>query len=71
MEPYLVCVFLRPTPKEREDSKSEEMVVDGKVVLAKDTSHAGTKALRLVPKEYENVDDRLEVRILPFQKCCK
>lgn len=55
----------------REDGKSEEMVVDGKVVLAKDQSHASTKALRLVPKEFENVDDRLEVRVLPFQRNCK
>lgn len=71
MEPFLVCVFIKPTIKESEDGASSKLVVESKTVMAKDSGHAAAKALKYVPEEYENIDDRLEVRVIPFQKSCK
>lgn len=70
MEPYLVCVFLRPTKKE-EEGVGHKIIVECKTVLAKDQAHAASKALKYVPDEFEGVDERLEVRVLSFQKCCR
>lgn len=71
MEPFLICVFVKPTPKEAEDGASAKLIVECKTVMAKDSSHASAKALKYVPEEYENIDDRLEVRVIPFQRTCK
>lgn len=71
MEPYLVCVFLKPTPKEAEEGATSKLVLESKTVMAKDQGHAASKALKFVPEEYENMDERLEVRVLPFQRTCK
>lgn len=68
MEPYLVCVFVTPTAKEKEDGAGSKLVVEGKTVMAKDAAHASAKALKFVPEEFENMDDRLEVRVLAFQR---
>ena len=66
MKPYLVAVVLEPTKKEAEEGGVAKLVVEGKVVLAKDNTQAGTKALKLVGSEYDNLDDRLTVYVLPF-----
>lgn len=71
MEPYLVCIFLRPTVKESEEGVSSKIIVDSKTVMAKDQAHAASKALKYVPEEFEGVDERLEVRVLQFQKSCR
>lgn len=68
MEPYFVVVLLQPTKKEEEEGAVAKVVVNAALVLAKDTGGAVAKALKLVPKEYENLDARLVVRVLPFQK---
>jgi len=66
MEPYLVVVVLNPTKKEEEDGKAPTVLVEPKCVLAKDQGQAVAKALKFVPKEYDNCDSRLEVRVLRF-----
>jgi hypothetical protein len=71
MEPYLVCVFLRPTPKQAEDGEVAILVVPATTVLAKDNNQAAVKAMKLVGSEYDGKEERLEVRVLPFQKCCR
>jgi len=71
MEPYIVCVFLRPTPKAAEEGEIAKIVVEGKTVLAKDHNQAAVKAMKLVPPEYDGQEERCEVRVLPFQRCCK
>lgn len=71
MEPYLVTVFLRPTPKQAEDGEVSTLVVPATTVLAKDNNQAAVKAMKLVGSEYDGKEDRLEVRVLPFQKCCR
>ncbi len=71
MEPYLVCVFLKPTPKAAEEGEIAKIVVDGKTVLAKDQNQAAVKAMKLVSPEFDGMEERLEVRVLPFQKPCK
>ena len=66
MKPYLVAVVLEPTTKEKEEGGVAKLIVEGKTVLAKDNTQAGTKALKLVGPEYDNLDDRLTVYVLPF-----
>ena len=68
MEPYLVCVFLRPTQREEEEGKVPEIVVKPELILARDSGLATAKALGLVPDNFKNFDDRLEVRCIIFQK---
>lgn len=68
MEPYLVCVMLLPTKNEMDDGKSPTLVVETTTVLATDQGQAVAKALKLVQPPNDNLDSRLVVRVLPFQK---
>lgn len=69
MDLYLVAVILVPTKKQREEGEQQAMlVVQPTAVVAKDEQHATMKAIRLVPDEHANKDDRLEVRVIPFRK---
>lgn len=71
MEPFLVAVFLRPTPKQVEEGDVEVLVVPATTVLARDNNQAAVKAMKLVGAEYDGKEDRLEVRVLPFQRPTK
>ena len=71
MLPYLVVVVLKPTKDESDRGVQPKIVVEAKTVLANDQGHATSKALKSVPTEYENFDDRLEVSVLPFQRVGK
>lgn len=67
MKPYLVTVVLQPTRKQVDEGTGvTQVVVPAQTVLARDESSAKMKAGRLVPEEYTDVDDRLEVYVLPF-----
>ncbi len=69
MELYLVAVILQPTKKQRdEDGTVPVVIVQPQAVMAKDEQQAAMKAVRFVPEEHANKDDRLEVRVLPFRK---
>lgn len=68
MELFLVAVVLNPTQKEQENGAVPLVVVEPKAVLARDKASAQAKALKSVPKEYENADARLEVRVVQFQR---
>ena len=68
MEPYLVVVILNPTKKQaEEEGLTATIVVQPQAVMAKDEKHATVRAMRLVPEEFADKDDRLEVRVLPFR----
>ena len=68
MDVYLVCVLLNPTSKDREESGAvPKIVVQPQAVMAKDANQASMKAYRFVPDEYSAMEDRLEVRLLPFR----
>ena len=71
MEPYLVTVFLTPSKKEADEGVAPKLVVKADTVLAKDVGDATSKAYRLVPVGYEDIESRLEVRVLPFQRVNK
>ena len=71
MEPYLVCVFLKPTPDEVQRGEVEVLVVPGTTVMAKDSGQANILAMKLVPDTYNGKENRLEIRVLPFQKSTK
>ena len=69
MEVYIVVVIKQPTAKEVYDlGSTDEVIVQPVAVMAKDDAHAVANAMRLVPKEYEDQIDRLEVRVLPFRR---
>lgn len=71
MDLYLVAVVLNPTKKQREEEEAYPMlVVEPTAVIAKDEQHATMKAIRLVPEEHSQKDDRLEVRVIPFRRTC-
>lgn len=68
MNAYLAVVILEPTPKEKEDGAVAKIVSSrNDIFLARDDEHAKVKALKGVPEEHENKDDRLVVRLLRFQ----
>lgn len=69
MELFLVAVILNPTKKQKDDEGSSPVVVvQPQAVMAKDETQAAMKAFRFVPEEHADKEDRLEVRVLPFQK---
>jgi hypothetical protein len=69
MEVYLVVVALQPTKKQRdEEGANPIIVVPVTAIVAKDENQAAMKAVRLVPSEHADKEDRLEVRVLPFPK---
>lgn len=69
MELYLVAVILNPTKKQRdEDGVVPTVIVQPQAVMAKDEQQAAMKAVRFVPEEHADNDDRLEVRVLPFRR---
>jgi hypothetical protein len=68
MEPYLVIVILQPTKKQKDDDGAvPTIVVQPTAVMAKDDAQAAMKAVRLVPEEHMDKEDRLEVKVLPFR----
>lgn len=71
MEPYLVCVFLKPTPDEIQRGEVETLVVSGTTVMAKDSGQANILAMKLVPDSFNGKENRLEIRVLPFQRSTK
>lgn len=69
MDLYLVAVVLHPTKKQKDEGEAQSVIVVQPVaVVAKDEQHATMKAIRLVPEEHANKDDRLEVRVIPFRR---
>lgn len=68
MEAFLVLVFMKPTDKEAEDGKTPKIIVQPTAVMANDSNQACLKAWRLIPQDFNGADDRLEVRVLPFQR---
>lgn len=63
---FEVAVLLHPTSKKAEDGDSTIIVVQPTSVLAKDEDGAKFKAARLIPEEYSDKADRLEVAVRPF-----
>lgn len=69
LDVYLVVVFLTPTQKQiEEEGAAPIIVVQPSAVMAKDENQAAMKAMKKVPDEYADKDNRLEVRVLPFTK---
>lgn len=72
MEAYLVIVLLQPTNKQKHDDGAvATIVVPVQAVVAKDEANALAKALKLVPQEHADKDDRLEPRVIPFGKSAR
>ncbi len=68
MEIYMIAVILKPTEKQVfDEGTSPQIVVQPVAVLAKDEQQAAMKAFKFVPDEYAGMEDRLEVKILPFR----
>jgi hypothetical protein len=69
MEAFLAIVFLKPTVKEvEEQGLGATVVVQPSGIMAKDREQAAMKAFRLVPEQFADKGDRLEVRLIPFAK---
>lgn len=68
MDVYMVVVVLVPTPKQlHDDGAVPTIIVPATAVIAKDEQTAAMKAARLVPQEYAEKVDQLEVKIVPFR----
>lgn len=64
---YMVCVVLNPTQKAKHDDGAvPTIIVQPTAVIARDQQTAAMKAARLVPQEYADKVDQLEVKIVPF-----
>lgn len=69
MSPYLVLLILMPTEKQKFDEGAVPTIVGGlQTVMAKDDQDAAAKAMRFLPDEYKDKQDRVEVRLLPFAR---
>jgi len=69
MTPYLTIVVLKPTQKQVFDEGAVDQIVVGpQAVMAKDEAQAAAKAMRFVPEEYKDKQDRLEPHVLPFAR---
>lgn len=72
MEVYIVIVLLAPTAKQKhDDGMVPTIVVPMTAVIAKDEQTAAMKAARLVPTEYAEKVDQLEVKIVPFKTAAR
>lgn len=68
MSPYLVVVILNPTKKQQEEEGSTpQIIVQPQAVMARDENNACMKAMKFVPDEHSDKEDRLEVRCIPFR----
>ena len=67
MSIFLGVVMLNPTIKEKEDGKQTQIIVPVTAISACTKEQATMKMSRLVPKEYSDSDDLLEVVVCnPF-----
>jgi hypothetical protein len=66
MRVYEYLVFFEPDADDENDTRKAQIVVEPKVILAKNESTANTMAARAIPVEWENDLDLLTVVIRPF-----
>jgi hypothetical protein len=68
MDPYWVMVILKPTKKEQdEQGTGPKIIVEPTCVLGNGVADAGMKAYGLIPAEYKDAGNRLDVRVSPFR----
>lgn len=66
---YLVVLVLKPTQKEVFENAAVPTIVAGpQVVLADTETQAAAKAMRFLPDELKDKQDRVEVAVLPFRR---
>jgi hypothetical protein len=66
MKLFQFAIILHPTPKEAEQGKASQLIVEVTTILAKDPSMAAMLAGRAIPQEHLDKLDRLEVAVRPF-----
>jgi hypothetical protein len=69
MQVYLVVLILHPTKKQVYDDGAVPMVIggDSHVILADTDTQAAAKAMKFLPDEYKDKEDRVEVALVPFR----
>ena len=67
MQVYLVILVLKPTQKQVFDDGAVPTIVAGpQAVIADSDTQAAAKAMRFLPDEMKDQQDRVEVSVLPF-----
>lgn len=65
MNAYEFIAIYRPCKDDSKDSKAL-IIVEPKIMLAKDEKHAAMQAARVIPEEYADKLDEVEIRVRPF-----
>ncbi len=69
MNVYLVVLVLKPTQKQVFDDGAVASIVAGPHAVIPDTeANAAAKAMRFLPDELKDKQDRVEVSVLPFRR---
>lgn len=63
---FEVAILERPTPKDKEDGKSEKLVFGPKAVVAADSQSAAITAVMENPNMGDLDKSRMEVLVRPF-----
>jgi len=73
MQVYLVILVLKPTQKQVFDDGAVPVIVGGgpHPVIADNETQAAAKAMRFLPDEIKDKEDRVEVSVLPFARAAR
>lgn len=64
---YLAVLVLKPTQKQVYDDAAVPVIVSGPhAIIADNDAQAGSKAMRFLPDEMKDKEDRIEVNVIPF-----
>jgi hypothetical protein len=66
MSPFQFCAVLHPTSDERKRGDAPKLIVKPDTLLARDEQQASMLAGRLIPEEFIDKIDRVELFIRPF-----
>ena len=69
MPVFLTVLVLNPTDKQKFDDGTVAQILGGvNAVIADSETSAAAKAMRFLPDEMKDKQDRVEVAVLPFRR---
>lgn len=64
---FQFCILFHPTEKEvKDDGAKSKVLVEPKTILSSDQTSAAMAAAMLIPTEYKDQLDQIEICIKPF-----
>jgi len=63
---FQFAILWQPTDKERKDGKKAKIIVEPQFMLAKEVSAVNLKAAKLIPDEYDDQLDQIQIAVRDF-----